>query len=69
MTYTSKRKAKELAANFLAKKIRSRVPDKYKEDTDLSRKLNYGASEAKSNIKKGLKKLEPIERLNIFKKY
>lgn len=52
--------SKEIAGEFIAKKIKSRVSKKYKKDTETSRKLNMAADSAKENIKHILGKL-PIK--------
>jgi hypothetical protein len=55
--YTSRRKSRELAGEYVGKMIKSKVKDKYKKDTDTTRKLNYGADSAKKNIKAILTKV------------
>lgn len=52
--------SREIAGEFIAKKIKSRVSDKYKKDTETTRKLNMAADSAKKNIKHILGKL-PIK--------
>jgi hypothetical protein len=53
----SKMTSHDIAGEFIADKIKSRVSEKYKKDTENTKKLHMVADSAKQNIKRVLKNL------------